>query len=100
MSIFLSNTVIGVVAGCVYALIATGLVVTYNTTGIFNFAHGAVAMVGAYSFWQMWQGWGVNPVVSLILVLFVAAPLFGIIIERVLMRPLQGVSVDLTLVVT
>jgi branched-chain amino acid transport system permease protein len=100
MEIFLSYTVVGVVAGCVYALIATGLVVTYNTTGIFNFAHGAIAMVGAYSFWQLWQGWGWNPVLSLILVLFVAAPLFGLIIERVLMRPLQGVSVDLTLVVT
>jgi len=100
MPIFLSNTVIGIVAGCVYALIATGLVVTYNTTGIFNFAHGAVAMVSAYTFWQFWQGWGVNPVLSLIIVLFVLAPLFGVIVERVLMRPLQGAPVDLTLVVT
>src|SRR3954451_7471714 len=100
MEIFLSYTVVGIVAGCVYALIATGLVVTYNTTGIFNFAHGAIAMVGAYSFWQLWQGWGWNPLLSLVLVLFVAAPLFGLIVERVLMRPLQGASVDLTLVVT
>ena len=100
MEIFLSYTVVGIVAGCVYALIATGLVVTYNTTGIFNFAHGAIAMVGAYSFWQLWQGWGWNPVLSLVLVLFVAAPVFGLVVERVLMRPLQGASVDLTLVVT
>ena len=103
MEIFLSNTVIGIVAGCVYALIATGLVVTYNTTGIFNFAHGAIAMVGAYTYWQFEdkvQGWGINPVISLLIVLFVLAPLFGVIIERVLMRPLRGASVDLTLVVT
>ena len=103
MEIFLSYTVVGIVAGCVYALIATGLVVTYNTTGIFNFAHGAIAMVGAYTYWQFqddFQGWGINPVISLILVLFVLAPLFGLIVERVLMRPLQGASVDLTLVVT
>src|SRR4051812_21502209 len=103
MEIFLSYTVIGIVAGCVYALIATGLVVTYNTTGIFNFAHGAIAMVGAYTYWQFEdtaQGWGINPVISLIIVLFVLAPLFGLIVERVLMRPLQGASVDLTLVVT
>jgi branched-chain amino acid transport system permease protein len=52
MEIFLSNTVIGIVAGCVYALIAAGLVVTYNTTGIFNFSHGAIAMVSAYMYWQ------------------------------------------------
>jgi len=103
MEIFLSYTVVGIVAGCVYALIATGLVVTYNTTGIFNFAHGAIAMVGAYTYWQFEdaaQGWGINPVISLIIVLFVLAPLFGLIVERVLMRPLQGASVDLTLVVT
>jgi branched-chain amino acid transport system permease protein len=103
MEIFLSYTVVGIVAGCVYALIATGLVVTYNTTGIFNFSHGAIAMVGAYSYWQFQddaQGWGINPVISLILVLFVLAPIFGLIVERVLMRPLQGAPVDLTLVVT
>lgn len=103
MEIFLSYTVVGIVAGCVYALIATGLVVTYNTTGIFNFAHGAIAMVGAYTYWQFQdnlQGWGINPVISLIIVLFVLAPLFGLIVERVLMRPLQGAPVDLTLVVT
>src|SRR6059036_3299965 len=103
MQIFLSFTVLGLVAGCVYALIATGLVVTYNTTGIFNFGHGAIAMVGAYSYWQLedqTQGWGLSPVLSLIIVLFVLAPLFGLVIERVLMRPLRGASVDLTLVVT
>jgi len=103
MEIFLSYTVVGIVAGCVYALIATGLVVTYNTTGIFNFSHGAIAMVGAYTYWQFQddaQGWGINPVISLILVLFVLAPIFGLIVERVLMRPLQGAPVDLTLVVT
>src|SRR3954453_21318125 len=100
MEIFLSFSVLGIVAGCVYALIATGLVVTYNTTGIFNFAHGAIAMIGAYSFWQLWQGWGWNPVLSLVLVLFVAAPILGLIVERALMRPLRGARVDLTLVVT
>jgi branched-chain amino acid transport system permease protein len=103
MDIFWSFTVTGIVTGCIYALIATGLVVTYNTTGIFNFAHGAIAMVSAYMFWQLTdktQGWGLNPVLALVLVLFVIAPLFGVIIERVLMRPLQGASVDLTLVVT
>src|SRR4051794_20805146 len=103
MSIFLSFTVVGLVAGCVYALIATGLVVTYNTTGIFNFAHGAIAMFGAYTFWQFTddtQGWGWPTLPALLVVLLVLAPLFGLVIERLLMRPLRGASVDLTLVVT
>src|SRR3954451_21088839 len=103
MAIFLSFTVVGLVAGCVYALIATGLVVPYNTTGIFNFAHGAIAMFGAHDYWQLretGQGWGWPAPVALVLVLFVLAPAFGLVIERLLMRPLRGVPIDLTLVVT
>jgi branched-chain amino acid transport system permease protein len=96
----LSFTVLGIVSGCVYALIATGLVVTYTTTGIFNFAHGAVGMAAAFTFWQLWQGWHLNPVLGLLLVLFVIAPLFGLVVERVLMRPLYGAPIDVTVVVT
>jgi branched-chain amino acid transport system permease protein len=97
---WLSFTVVGLVTGCVYALIATGLVVTYTTTGIFNFAHGAIGMIAAFTFWQLWQAWHINAVVSLVLVLFVIAPLFGLIVEALLMRPLYGASVDMTVVVT
>src|SRR3954453_14898652 len=103
MAIFLSFTVVGLVAGCVYALIATGLVVTYNTTGIFNFAHGAIAMFGAYTYWQLdgtGQGWGGPGRIGLGLVLLLLAPAFGLVIERLLMRPLRGAAVGLTLVVT
>ena len=100
MTEWLSFTVVGLVTGCVYALIATGLVVTYTTTGIFNFAHGAIGMIAAFTFWQFWQGWHVNVILSLILVLFVIAPVFGLIVEAVLMRPLYGASVDMTVVVT
>jgi branched-chain amino acid transport system permease protein len=103
MEIFLSFTVVGLVAGCVYALVATGLVVTYNTTGIFNFAHGAIAMVGAYTYWQFSNGtggWGWPAPLALLFVLFVLAPLFGLVIERLLMRPLKGAPVDVSLVVT
>lgn len=100
MTVWLSFTVVGLVTGCVYALIATGLVVTYTTTGIFNFAHGAIGMVAAFVFWQLWQGWHINAVVSLLLVLFVIAPAFGLLIEAVLMRPLYGATVDMTVVVT
>src|SRR4051812_32112200 len=100
MTEWLSYTIVGLVTGCVYALIATGLVVTYTTTGIFNFAHGAIGMVAAFIFWQLWQGWHINAVLSLLLVLVVVAPAFGVLVERVLMRPLYGASVDMTVVVT
>lgn len=45
--------IIGLVNGSVYGMAASGLVVTYQATGIFNFAYGAVATVAAYLFYFM-----------------------------------------------
>src|SRR3569623_1211969 len=100
MTAFEGFLITGLVTGCIYALIAMGLVVTYTTTGIFNFSHGAIAMFAAYAFWQLWQDWGLNVILSMFLVLAVLAPLFGLLIEMFLMRPLRGAPVDLTVVVT
>ena len=100
MEDFLALAVLGVVIGCVYALTATGLVVTYTTSGVFNFAHGAIGMVAAFTYWQLTVAWGVPVLLALLLVLLVLAPLFGALVERVLIRPIQGGSPDLPLVVT
>lgn len=100
MNEFFSFLIAGIVTGSIYAVSASGLVVTYNTTGIFNFAHGAVGMVLAFLFWQLWQSWGLNPVLSLVIVLLVAAPLGGAVVERLIMRPLYGASINVSLVVS
>jgi branched-chain amino acid transport system permease protein len=100
MEILLVHTIIGVVTGCIYAMTATGLVVTYTTTGIFNFGHGAISMFAAYTYWQLTQPWHIPQPIAIVLVLLILAPAFGVVIERLLMRPLYGAPVDLTLVVT
>jgi branched-chain amino acid transport system permease protein len=100
MSEFFSLLIAGIVTGSIYAVSASGLVVTYNTTGIFNFAHGAMGMVMAYLFWQLWQGWHWPVILALVVVLFVAAPLLGLGVERVIMRPLYGATTNIALVVT
>lgn len=100
MSELFTFIVAGIVTGAIYAVTATGLVVTYNTTGVFNFAQGAIGMVLAFFFWQLWQGWGLPEVLSLVLVLVVCAPLLGALIERLMMRNLQRLSTGTTLVVT
>ena len=43
----------GLVTGAVYGLAAVGLVVTYKTSGVFNFAHGALATLSAYLFYTL-----------------------------------------------
>ena len=100
MSELVSLLVAGVVTGSIYAVSATGLVVTYTTTGIFNFAHGAMGMVLAYVFWQLWQGWHLPALGALALVLLVAAPLLGIVVERLAMRPLHASPLSVRLGVT
>ena len=56
---FLNLVISGAVTGAIYSIMASGLVLTYPTSGIFNFAHGAVAFVTAYLYFQLNTGQGV-----------------------------------------
>ena len=100
MTTFLTYTVIGLVVGGVYSIAATGLVLTYTTSGIFNFAHGAIGMIAAFAYWELSvnRGWPVP--LAVVAVVFVLAPLLGLAVERLVIRPLHGASVEVTLVVT
>jgi branched-subunit amino acid ABC-type transport system permease component len=51
MTAFVTYVVVGLASGSIYALAATGLVLTYRASGMFNFAHGSVATVAAYLFY-------------------------------------------------
>jgi len=96
-------TIFGLVTAAIYFVAASGLVLTYTTSGIFNFAHGAIGMVAAFVYWELRfnpEGPGLSTPVALFLVLVVFAPLFGVLVERVLIRNLQGASLATTLVVT
>jgi branched-chain amino acid transport system permease protein len=97
---FLSYTIAGLFLGAAYSIAASGLVLTYTTTRVFNLAHGAVSMVAAYMYWQLHVDAGLSTWLSLVLVLFVIAPLFGVVLERVVMRGLGDAPVSVSLVVT
>ena len=100
MDKFLVFTIGGLATAAIYAISASGLVVTYTTSGIFNFAHGAFSMMAAFMFWQVHIAWGVPIVPAIILVVFVIGPLFGALIERVIMRGIEGTSDVVKIVVT
>ena len=53
MHTFLLYLITGLVTGAVYGLAATGLVLTYKTTGIFNFAYGSIAAMGVFVFYWL-----------------------------------------------
>ncbi|MDQ2648943.1 MAG: ABC transporter permease [Actinomycetota bacterium] len=82
----------GLVVGSIYAIAAFGLVLTYRTSGLFNFAHGALAMVAGYVFFQLREEWGVPSILAVPITLFVVAPLIGVLIDRVLFRSLANTS--------
>src|SRR5947207_9699396 len=92
----------GIATGAIYSLAGMGVVLTYKGTGVFNFAHGAIAMIVAYAFWQLRAGWS--------LPLWLAVPVavvgvgggLGLVLERVVFRPLerQGAGTSEKLVAT
>ncbi|MFL6204730.1 MAG: ABC transporter permease [Acidimicrobiales bacterium] len=100
MEDFLSNTVLGLSTAAIFALAASGLVLTYTTTGIFNFAHGAIAMFGAFCYWQLSVEWGWPIPLSLFVVVLVIAPGIGIGIERGIMRGLVDAPETVRIIVT
>lgn len=100
MSAFLSYTIIGIFTGAAYAIAASGLVLTYSTTRVFNIAHGAVGMFFAFVYWDFSQRQGMPTPLALIVVLLLVAPAFGVFIQRVLVRDLGNAPVGVSLVVT
>ncbi|MCZ4500175.1 MAG: amino acid/amide transporter rane protein 2, family / amino acid/amide transporter [Marmoricola sp.] len=100
MSEFLSYTVIGIFTGAAYAIAASGLVLTYSTTRVFNIAHGAVGMVFTYVYWDFSQKQGLPVWLSLFLVLGICAPLTGALLQRYVVRGLGTAPVGVSLVVT
>jgi branched-chain amino acid transport system permease protein len=93
-------TIFGLATGAIYAVAASGLVLTYATSGIFNFAHGALAMMSAFMYWELRVNRGLPTPLALVLVLLVFAPLMGVLIERLLIRRLRGASLAASLVAT
>jgi ABC-type branched-subunit amino acid transport system ATPase component/branched-subunit amino acid ABC-type transport system permease component len=90
---FLNLTLSGLVTGAIYSIMASGLVLTYTTSGIFNFAHGAVAFTTAYLYFQLNTGVGIPIVPSVIICAFIFAPLLGLALDRILLRRLAKAPV-------
>jgi len=81
---FLAN---GLIRGSMYALMALGFGLIYNTTRIFHIAHGAVYTVAAYLFYTCAILLKLNVFVSLFLALFCSG-ILGVIIEFSIYHPL------------
>jgi branched-chain amino acid transport system permease protein len=100
MSTFLTFTIIGLTTGAIYAIAATGLVLTFTTSRVFNLAHGAIGMFLVFVFYTLWVLWHVPEVVSLILTLLVIGPALGWFLGHYVMRSLTKTPVAIRLMGT
>jgi branched-chain amino acid transport system permease protein len=88
----------GLAAGSIYASVALALVMIYRSTDLVNFAQGEMAMFSTYIAWTLvnaglpfWAAFAITLVVS-----FVG----GMLIERVVIRPVENAPVLAAVVVT
>lgn len=99
MSEFLELTFAGVALGARYALVALGFVVIFRATGVINFAHGGLLLIGAYLTYAFLGDPGL-PFALAVLAAMVCTAVLGAGIERVVLRPLVGRPVYAAIMVT
>jgi len=95
---FLQQIFSGLAAGSIYASLALALVMIYRATDLVNFAQGEMAMFSTYIAWTL-----VNaglPFWLAFLITLVVSFLGGMIIERVVIRPVENAPVLAAVVVT
>ena len=100
MRLFVQAVILGVLAGGVYALMASGLTLAFGIMRVINVAQGVMIILGAYLSYTLFTHFGVDPFLS---VLFVVPVVFvlGLVIELVFIRPLRASErEELSLLVT
>ena len=99
MAEFLSYIIPGIMTGFVYALIALGFVLIYKCSGVLNLAQGELVLFGAYIFYALSVQVGAPLLVSIPGTL-VFAIVLGLLVERLIMRPLIGQPILALIMVT
>ncbi|HEV2309250.1 MAG TPA: ABC transporter permease [Acidimicrobiia bacterium] len=88
----------GIPFGCVYALIAIGIVLTYKTTGVFNFAYAAQAFVAAAVYVELVEVNNDPRWIGLVVAILIVSPLLGLAFDRFLFRAMRSAGWQVKLV--
>lgn len=89
----------GLAVGCLYGLIAVGVVLLYRTTNVVNVAHGQVGVTGVFFAWWL-SAEARFPVWIAVLLGLLVAGFIGIVIERTVSRPLQAAGAEPLIIAT
>ncbi|HEX4218536.1 MAG TPA: ABC transporter permease [Acidimicrobiales bacterium] len=98
MAHFIGYAIPGIPYGCTYAIVAVGLVLTYQATGVFNFAFGAQAYTSAFVYTKLVQNDGLPIWLAFLLSVVLLAPLLGLIFDRYLFRKIPNTNTTAKLV--
>ena len=99
MEIFIQITVSALGIGLLYSIVAIGFVIIFRATGVLNFAQGDLMILGAYFFYTCNALMHLSAIISFIITLIVCF-LFGLIIERIMLRPMLGEPVVSIVMIT
>lgn len=99
MHLLVQQVVLGLLIGGVYVAVAVGFSLVWGILNIVNLSHGALVMVGAYLTWLLFASKGVDPFVSLPIVV-VALFAFGYALQRVLVNRVIRAPLFFTLLLT
>lgn len=99
MNFFLNLVVTGLVVGSVYSLVAMGFVLIFKASRVVNFAQGEFLMVGSYVCLSLLV-WVSLPYPAAVLGTLVFAVLLGLLVERVILRPMIGEPILSVVMVT
>ncbi|MFF5206504.1 ATP-binding cassette domain-containing protein [Streptosporangium sp. NPDC000396] len=88
MSELVGYIVSGLVTGAVFAVMASGLTLSYSATGVFNFAHGAVGFLSALVFFELDIGLGLPAWLAGLAAVALFSPLLGYVLHRAMFRGL------------
>jgi branched-chain amino acid transport system permease protein len=92
MEQFLGFALPGVPYGCSFAIVAVGLVLTYQATGVFNFAFGAQAYASAFVFSWLVLAHGFPVWAAFLLAVVIMAPLLGLVFDRLLFSKIPNTN--------
>ncbi len=99
MDAFVQLTVAGLADGAILALAALGFVIVYKASSVINFAQGHFLLIGAYILLAAIVDWGLHWSLA-VLVAVGAAVALGVVVERLVLRPLVGQPVISVIMVT
>ncbi|PIW21685.1 MAG: branched-chain amino acid ABC transporter permease, partial [Candidatus Aquicultor secundus] len=96
---FMQYLISGITSGSIYALIALGFTLIYNSTQLINFAQGEFVMLGGLITVSLYTAAGLPLVLAIIIAIAIVTAI-GVIFERLAIRPLRNSSIITLIIVT